>query len=216
MKKILCILVMVFVAFPLYAGSDLASQLKIFLKKQYPWSEIELNDLRLSAEAPAGSPKQIVVEQGPPGKTTFALTYADGKKVHASASVKAFDRVVVSRRALAKDTLLQKEDLYLVSMEVGRIPKGAARTEEELLGKRLSRNIGMNVAIATNMLNDTSLVKKGQKVLLIAEDRGFSVKAPGELQQNGTVGEYVKVINLASHKAIIGLLVDERTVKVGL
>ena len=216
-KKFVILVAIIFLSSPVSAGTkNLADVLTAYLKGHYPWAEIELNELRLSADAPSGGPSAIVVEQSPPGRTMFTLSYNHGVKVTATATVKAYDYVVLSRRSLNKDAVLQKDDVYTALTDISRIPKGAVRNEKEIIGKSLSRGIATNVTIADNMLNATGLVKKGQKVVLVVDAPGLTVKAPGELQQNSAVGNYVKVLNIASHKLITGLLMDEHTVKVGL
>jgi flagella basal body P-ring formation protein FlgA len=130
--------------------------------------------------------------------------------------VTAFEHVVMSRRALNKNTILQKEDIYTTLADASRIQKGAARKEEDVLGKGLTRGIGTNVVLTEVMVSQYPEVKRGQKVMLVVDAPGFTIRGAGELQQGGFVGNYVKVINGQSHKAVTGLLVDEHTVKVGL
>jgi flagella basal body P-ring formation protein FlgA len=218
MKKLymLVISVLLFSSPAVAQEGELAGVLKTFLRDHYPWADLEIKDLRLSVSAPAGRPSAIVVEQAPPGKTIFLLNYPDGKKIIATAIVKAFDSVVMSRRALNKNAILQKEDIYTALADTSRIQKGAVRNEEEVLSKGLTRGIGPNVVITEVMVSQFPEVKKGQKVMLVVDAPGFSIRGAGELQQGGFVGNYVKVISGQSNKAITGLLVDEHTVKVGL
>ena len=219
MKKLSLILFIAIAVLSSPAGAgahDLANVLKSYVKEHYPWSEIEIKELRLSAPAPAGPPSSISVEQTPPGRTIFTLAYAGGRTLTATATVKALEPVVVSRRALNKGAILQKEDIYTALFDTMRIPKGAVRTEEEILGKGLTRGIGTNVVVTDVMVSKTAEVKKGQKVLLLVDAPGFTIRSVGELQQNGHVGSYVKVVSTMSRKIVIGVLLDERTVKVGL
>lgn len=218
MKKVSLILIAIaLLSSPAGAGAwDLADALKSYFREHYPWSEIEVNDLRLSAAAPAGPPSSIKVEQSPPGRTILTLGYAGGQKITATAIVKAFEPVVLSRRSLNKGSVFQKGDVYTTLADTARIPKGAVRNAEDILGKSLSRGIGTNVVITDVMVSQTVEVKKGQKVLLLIDAPGFIIRAAGELQQSGQVGSYVKVVSAVSRKTIVGLLLDEHTVKVGL
>ncbi len=218
MKKLFFIIAafLVLVASADAGEGRLENMLKTHLKDHYPWAEMQVDDLRSNMELPAGNPETIVVEQGPPGRTIFTLKYAGGKKIIASAMVKAFDSVVVTRRALGKATLLQKGDVYTTLVDTARIPKGAVRNEDDVVGKGLSRGVGANVVVTDIMVSNSPEVKKGQKVQLVVEAPGFTIRAAGELQQNAQVGNYVRVLNAVSHKVTTGLLLDERTVRVGL
>jgi len=189
--------------------------LKTHLKNNYPWAEIEIRDLLLSAEIPDELPDRIMVEKGPPGKTVFLMEFKNGKKIKAIANVKAFDWIVMSRRAFRKYYFFQKDDIYITMMDVMRIPKGAIKDTERVIGKPLNRSIVANIPIVDNMVSETPLVKKGRKVVLLVESPGFRITTIGETKQNSYVGGYVKAVNLGSKKVIKGLLIDENTVKVG-
>ncbi|MFA5072286.1 MAG: flagellar basal body P-ring formation chaperone FlgA [Nitrospirota bacterium] len=195
---------------------NLESLLKAHLDERYPWAAMEIHDIRLNAEKPAGDPSSIVVEQGPPGRTIFALRYPKGKKIIATAQVKVFDSVILSRRPFSKNTVVRKGDVYTTLMETGKITKGAFSSEDDILGKTLTRGIGANVVITDVMVSGVTQVKKGQKVLIVVDAPGFTIKAAGELQQNCAIGEQAKVMNLLSRKIVAGVLINEQTVRVGL
>lgn len=195
---------------------DLEETLKTFLKKHYSWQEIEISELELNAPAPQAPPAEIRIVQSPPGRTVFRLEYEGGRTIKATALVKAYNPVVMSRKQLKKGDVLQKTDVYAVLADATKIPKGAYKNEEAVIGKPLSRSIGVNLAITESMLQEAPLLKKGQKVMLVIDAPGLTVKAVGALNQNAAIGNQVKVVNLVSHKVVTGLLVDEHTVKVGL
>lgn len=189
-------------------------ELTAHLKKNYPWAQIEISELRLSSPAPAEMPTAIVVEKTPPGKCAFRFEFRSGKSISATAFIKAYDQVVISRSGFSKGHILQPSDLYSSLMETARIPKSAAREEEAVVGKRLLRSIVPNMPITNAMISEMPLVKRGHRVVLAVETGGFSIKTAGELKQDAVVGEHVKVINLATKKTVAGLLSDENTVLV--
>ena len=217
---VLCHLFSVFcllMSMPTFASAswDAGSVLKTYIKDHYPWTEVEVSDVRLSGEAPARPPVSITVEKTPPGRSVFRLRFADGRMVTASAMVKVFDRVMMSRGAFWKGHTLMKEDVYATLMESARIPKGAIRGESGVYGKTLTRSIVASVPLTDAMVSETAVVKRGRRIVLYAEAPGFTVKTMGELKQDASVGEQVSVLNLASKKMIMGQLVDVDTVRVG-
>jgi len=68
--------------------------------------------------------------------------------------------------------------------------------------------------IVDSMVSDKTLVKRGQRVVLVVESPDFNITAVGEIKENAYVGSYVKAMNLTSKKVITGLLIDENTVEV--
>lgn len=210
---VLCLMVMP--TFASAASWDVGDVLKTYIMDHYPWAEVEVSDVQLSSEAPARPPASITVEKTPPGRSVFRLGFADGRTVMASATVKASDRVMMSRGAFRKGHTLTKEDVYATLMDSARIPKGTIRSESGVYGKTLTRSVVASVPLTDAMVSETAVVKRGRRIVLYAEAPGFSVKTVGELKQDASVGGQVSVLNLRSKKTIMGQLVDADTVRVG-
>ena len=155
-----------------------------------------------------------MVEKGPPGKTAFTMEFRNGMKMTATGSVKALDWIVMSARAFRKGHNLQKDDVFPKLMDVTRIPKGAIKNAEQMIGKPLTRSIVANAPLVDTMIADMPLVKRGRKVTLVIESPSFIITALGEIKENSAVGNRVRAVNLASKKVINGLLLNENTVKV--
>jgi len=188
--------------------------LKTYIHDHYPWADVDITVLQVSGELPSSSPIAVLVEKTPPGKSVFRFEFRSGKSVLVMATIKAFDRVFMSRSGFRRGYVLQRDDVYSTLMESDRIPKGALRDEEQVIGKPLLRSIVSNVPLTDDMVSEMPLVKRGHKVVLSIESSGFSIKAMGETKQDAPVGEYVKVINLSSHKVVTGMLIDANTVRV--
>ena len=197
------------------ASQNIEDTLKIYLKNNFPWAKIEIRDLICGTEIPEGPPEKIFVEKGPPSRTVFWLEFKNGKKITVTANVKAFDWIVLSRRALRKGYCLQRDDVYVTLMDVTRIPGNAINDTAKVTGRVLTRSIIANMPIVDNMIMmETIMVKRGQPVVILAESPVFNITTKGEIKENSYVGGFVKVINLTSKRLITGLLIDENTVKV--
>jgi flagella basal body P-ring formation protein FlgA len=175
---------------------------------------VDISELQASAELPKEQPSAVIVEKTPPGRSVFRLEFPSSRSIVVTALVKTFDRVFMSRNAFRKDYVLRQEDIYPALMESGRIPKGAVREKERIVGKPLVRSIVTNAAITDLMISETPIVKRGRKVMLSIESSGFSIRTAGETKQDAAIGNYVKAENLMSRKMVTGLLVDENTVRV--
>jgi flagella basal body P-ring formation protein FlgA len=184
------------------------------LKENYPWAEIQIDDLLTSDALPDEKPSKILVEKGPPGKTLFTMEFRNGKKITATGNVKAFDWIVMSGRAFRKGYCLQGDDVFTKLMDATRIPKGATTNADQVIGKTLARSIAANTPLVDTMVSGKPVVKRGHKVTLIIESPSFIITTLGEIKENSSVGNHVKAVNLASKKVISGFLMDENTVKV--
>lgn len=205
-----------FVFFSLSAayGAGIEDTIKAYLKEHYPWAEIEVKDLSFDGSIPQGEVRRIYIDRRPLGRSLFTIQYANGGRLLVTANIKAFDWVVMSRAPLGKGYVLSKDDLYKALMDVTKIPRGAIRDTEEAIGKTLRRSIIANSPLTIEMLAEGIGVKKGSRVMIIAESPSFVITTVGELKENGYVGSTVKAINLASKKTIKGILINENTLRV--
>jgi flagella basal body P-ring formation protein FlgA len=197
------------------ASQVLGTSLRNYLKENYPWAETEIHELLVNQDFPEEAPERIMVKKGPPGRTIFVLGYKDGRSIPVNALVKAFDWVVMTRRAFKKGYTLQDEDLFMTLMDVSHLPKGAIQEADKAVGKSLTRSTTTNMPVVDSMIHESLPVKRGKRVILVAESLGFTITAVGEIKETSEVGRPVKAINLSSRKIVIGTLVDEDTVKVG-
>jgi len=195
-------------------GPAPAEILRTYVLGHRPWVDVEVRNLVLSPDPPAGSPRRIVVERGLPGRTVFAMEYGDGITVKATADVAAFGDVVASARPLSKERPLKEGDVFLVRMEVEKIPTGAVTDLQAVVGKTLTRQIGANLPIVERYLAASPLVKRGGKVTLLVETGGIRITTTGETRDNAYVHTSVRAVNLASRKTVTGILIDENTVRV--
>ncbi len=198
-----------------HAGDSAPAEiLRTYVLAHRPWADVEIRNLALSADRPAGSPRRIVVERGLPGRTVFAMEYGNGVTVKATADVAAFMEVVASARPLSKESPLREEDVCLVRMEMGGLPTGVITDLQAVVGKTLTRPIGANLPIVDRYLAGSPLVKRGGKVTLLVETAGVRITTTGEIRDNAYVHSSVRAVNLASRKTVTGILIDENTVRV--
>jgi flagella basal body P-ring formation protein FlgA len=204
---------------PVIAGAlawDPEDVLRAYLRENYPWADIEISDLSVNGVVPGEQPSKIMIEKGLPGRTVFSFEFENAGRLTATANVRAFDKMVVSRRAFRKGYTFQKDDVYTMLIEVQRIPANALSSVDNVVGKSLSRTISANTPVSSGMLQQGMSVKRGKRVTLLIEARGFTITTAGEIRENGSIGDTVKAVNTSSKKMVAGLLVDENTVKVEL
>lgn len=197
----------------IWAG-NIEETIKSYLKEHYPWAEIEIKDLSFDGNIPQGEIRRIYIDKRPPGRSLFTIQYANGEKLLVTANIKAFDWVVMSRRSQGRGYVLSEDDLYRALMDITKIPRGAIKEIDEATGKALRRSIISNLPLTREMLAEGTVVKKGSKVMIIAESPSFVITTTGELRENGYVGSPARALNLASRKTVKGILIDENTLKV--
>ncbi len=191
--------------------------LKKYLTDNYPWAQIEITNLRLSSDISGKAPERIVVKKGPIGKAVFSLEFKTGKTLTIKADVRALDWVVKSRRPFKKGHVIRKDDIYLSTMDVTKMPGSAIKNPKAVIGEPLKRSIIANAPIVEHIVDKSLslMVKRGRRVILIIESQGLRITALGKTKEKGYIGMPVKAVNLLSKKEVGGVLIDENTVKVG-
>lgn len=188
-----------------------------FINRARPSAQVKVEGITLSGVVSEAAPESVVMTAGTiPGRATFSLVFADGGRIHATAMIRLSERVVMPRRPFNKGYTLREEDVYEAFMDATRIPRDAVPNISDVIGKPLTRSIVSNAPISKDMISEASVVRSGAAVTLLFEGAGFVIRTTGELKQRGTVGEYVRVMNISSRKILTGLLLDEATVKVEL
>ena len=189
-------------------------ELRAFIEEHYPWEDIEISNIEVLDEVSDGAPESIIVERGPVGKALFSFMFKPDKKVFVRADIRAFDRVVKSKRSYRKRHVIRANEVYIEKMDIRKIPGNAVRNPEKIIGKSLRRSIIANVPISEDMVEHSQTVKRGKMVVLIINREGLRITTAGTIKEKGYVGSQVRAVNLSSHKEVMGVLLDEHTVEV--
>ncbi len=195
---------------------DAEPALTAHLRSNYPWKEIEIDNVRVFGKLPAGAPEKIETRKGPLGRAVFAFVYRRDRTVIVKADVKALGNVVKSRRPFRKGHVITGEDIYIAKMDIRRMPNSSVRNADAVVGKSLRRSIAANIPILEDMIEKSRVVKRGKNVVLLIRHGGLNITAAGRTSEKGYVGMPVKAINLSSRKEVTGVLIDENTVRLEL
>ncbi|SEK50369.1 flagella basal body P-ring formation protein FlgA [Colwellia chukchiensis] len=109
--------------------------------------------------------------------------------------------IVVTKRRLAKGTLLDHNNIEVVYKDSGQI-RGTTLSEiAQISGARTKRNLSQGSAITNR---NTCFVCKGQAVNIVASSAGFEIKSAGMALQDGSLGELISVKNKKSGRVVQG------------
>ncbi|MFN3740047.1 MAG: flagellar basal body P-ring formation chaperone FlgA [Thermodesulfovibrionales bacterium] len=183
------------------------------LIRHYNCDDVKIENIRYS-ETINSIPLEIKIEETSHGLTLFNIKLPDGKIIKASAKISLLGRVIVSKRPLRKGSILTEGDLDLRLVDLKRIPPGAFRRSDEITGRIINRSLSHGVIITDDMLAKGDSIKRGKRILIVAESPYFRISVPGELRENTVVGGYARAINLQTKKTVSGILIDEDTMRV--
>ena len=196
------------------------------LKANLSWvpGEMEIINVRVN-------PRKIWLPEGrvsfkiedPPagavvGKVSSMVTIlVDGqpfRHARVSARIEVYKPVLCAVRGLKRGQIIRPGDLKQVTMPLSRLKAGYFQQEKAVLGLAARRSLRPGQIVTSDVLTKPAVVKRGSRVMIVAQCPGIIVRVPGEVEEKGAIGDFVRVKNISSRKVIIAQVHDSRTVKV--
>jgi flagellar basal body P-ring formation protein FlgA len=124
--------------------------------------------------------------------------------------------VLVLRQAAARDSAIRVEDVESQTRRVPGLATHYVTDVTQLAGRHLRVTAAPGAALTVDMFLADILVKRGQRVMLIAGAGGIEVRAQGEAVANASASGRVRVLNLSTRRIVEGQVESADRVRVGL
>lgn len=131
----------------------------------------------------------------------------------ASAKVTKTQTIVVTSSPISPDTVLSAQNLSLAEVDVNRLRHTPYTNIASLVGARLKYRVRPGQPIQSNML---CFICKGDRITISAVAGSMRVKTSGIAEQDGVIGDTIKVTNTNSQKAVIAQVASTEEVVVNL
>lgn len=199
---------------------------RTFLQKQAgekPGIAIVIKDIRVPepVQLPKGpftarvsAPKNSELAGHVPLQVVFNVEPDFERRIAVTASLEQRVNVVVARRPLGRFKPIDAADVELKPVDVAGLPADRIDDPEVVIGKRTRRALDSGTVLRPDLLEFPPLVKRGDRVRIIAESAGLRISAFGQVKQKGAQGELIPVVNLDSNKVIHARVVDSMTVRI--
>lgn len=152
------------------------------------------------------------------GNCNFTIRFYEGevflKKQTVRVRLEVHRDVVVASKYLDRGIEIGNGDVRLVKKWFDRIPTNIVAGTEEVVGKRLRVNVKQNAEITRNMVRNIPLVKRGKLVRIVIERMPLSITTIGLSEQDGMLGDLVKVKNASSRRTIYARVMGDSLVRV--
>jgi flagella basal body P-ring formation protein FlgA len=136
--------------------------------------------------------------------------------VYVPVTVESELSILVLKSAAARGAQLRPEDVELRQLRVPGFPTAYLSDVAALHGRHLKSAAGPGTALTADLLVQDILVKRGQRVTLLAVVGGIEVRASGEAVSDATPTGRVKVQNLSSQKIVEGQVETADRVRISL
>jgi flagella basal body P-ring formation protein FlgA len=146
-----------------------------------------------------------------------AIVRVDGKierRVVLSGWVDRFENVVCTSRSLRRSTVITEDDVHTKRRNISKLPVNVLTNVEDVLGKRLKQALKSDTVLLANMVENPPLIKRGDRVTIVAESPALQVTALGVAQTKGGLGDQIRVKSCMNQKEVIARIVNASTAKV--
>lgn len=170
--------------------------------------EIKLNRLDARLRLPICPEDKLSAELESPnvpvGRVTVRLTCNSSSpwRLFVPGQVSLYEQVVVSARPLARNTILNADDLTLQERDTGLLRDKYLVDPQQAIGMRLTRPVSPDSIITFAVIEQNEIVRRGDKVVIRASNGNVSVVMPGEAMESGALGAQIKVRNTRSNREI--------------
>jgi len=152
------------------------------------------------------------------GRVNLALIVRVNDRVERNLSipveVEALADTVVALRTLERGDVIGPDDITVQRRDISFLTGRVYRSADEVVGKRIRVPVRANMPLKGDQLEKIPLVKSGQLVTILVENRTMRLTATGKARGNGAEGDIVMVQNLGSLKEVPARVIDAGTVQV--
>lgn len=199
--------------------------LENYFQKIYPERShrIEIRDIRGYEKfvLPSGlfsveviGPEQVYRGGNIAATLLFHLKGQEAKRIRITARVDIYTDVVVAGHSLKKHHEITEKDVQVANRNISLLPHGVVTEIKDVIGKRTTLSINTHEPLRTGMVEIPPLIRKGDRVILLAENHLFKITTLGETKEEGRKGERIKLINLSSKKEVYGRVINSNTVQI--
>lgn len=183
--------------------------------------DVEVNKLdpRLRLAA-CDQPLQAKLESPaqPVGRATVRVSCTGTApwSVFVPAQVHLYREVVVARRPLSRDSIVEEADVALAERDVSSLNQGYFTTLDQVLGNKVSRSALPDQVLPPTFLTAAEIVRKGDQVVISAKNSTINVRMPGEALSDGAIGAQVRVKNQRSGRTVKARVIGPGQVEVAM
>lgn len=176
----------------------------------------------LGDAAPRRCAQALQVSAAEPGSSVLArqrlaLHCADGAGWTLNVSTQASIRVqaLVAARDIERRQVLSLDQLQWRALDLARQPRGVLDDPQAIKGMSARRRLRAGQPLSANLLEPALLVRRGERVSIIARNGPIQARTEGEALAAGRLGEVIEVRNSSSGKVVQVSVVEVGVVSSG-
>ena len=139
---------------------------------------------------------------------TLECPSTDGWPVKVSTDLQVFLPVVISTGVIDRGATITATSLKREDMDIAKAIRGFYHRTDEVTGMSAKRRIRANQVLSPDLIDSPQLIKRGEKVQIIANQDGIKAAMAGEALEKGGLGDVIRVKNVSSGKTIEAKVIE--------
>lgn len=135
------------------------------------------------------------------------------RSIRVTGKIELFQNVVHAIHVLKRNDIITEADVQLEKTNVSDSPDRFAGSIDQVVGKRVTRELAINQPIVLSELATPLAFKSGATVTIVYEQGALRVTAKGQTRQDGSIGSMVRVVNVMTNRMITCRVIDASTVQ---
>ncbi len=131
----------------------------------------------------------------------------------AQVEISQSDQVAFAKRPLSRGVIVQPEMVNWKDKDIGTSRGGLLRDAENLIGKKLTRSIRAGKSFNEKYLEAPTVIERRDQVTIRYQVGNMRITTRGEAQEDGSIGDQIKVENLSTEKTITAQIINENIVE---
>jgi len=131
-----------------------------------------------------------------------------------SAQLAIYKTVLVLKQTINRKTLITPEHITYERKPLTKLSRGFFTDYSQVRGLMSSRNLSAGIILRPSQLKSQKLIKKGDKVTIIAQSKSFKIRMSGHALMDGRLGDTIRVKNTKSKKIIEGTVIKSGVISV--
>ena len=235
-KDIICVLTGVLVlSLPLLGSSgqentrvlkdELFETAEKYIRTHKPWKDSEISikrDYARELEIPAGDKVRLEASElqysKPWGKLLVPVTVyrndREWRRVQVYLKVDMVGTVAMATRNIRHMQPLTSSNIKFIRIPLARVPHNTILDPAGIDNMQAKGTIRAGTIINSGMVLPIPDIRKGDRISLKVNNKGFMVTTMGRAKEDGFCGDRIKVVNLRSNKIVTGIVRDKNSVEI--
>jgi flagella basal body P-ring formation protein FlgA len=137
-------------------------------------------------------------------------------RIYLPVRIDLFDNALVTRKPVLRGQALTPDLFKLRKVRISDQARGYFSDPKQLERMQSAKILKTGTVLNPAHLTAQNIVERGQRVTLMVDIQGLTVKTTGKAMQSASVGDVIKVRNLHSERIVEGRVTADGDVRVGL